>query len=196
MAPQCVFEFAEIDYTFTEVDFSGPERDPEYLAVNPYGRVPTLLIDGEPMFESAAICFYLVDRHPEAKLAPAVDATERPGFLQWLVFLTNTLQEYMLQGFYPERCTTDAAAVSGIQAATRGRVDRALGVVDNALSGAGPYLTGQSMSVADIYLAMLVTWYEPQDELAERFAHVHANVSRVRSHDAIEKVLGQESAPG
>ena len=196
MAPQCVLECAGVAYEFVEVDLSGPDRTDAYLAINPYGRVPTLLIDGMAMFESAAICLLLADRHPEAGLAPAVDAPARADYLQWMVFLTNTLQEYMLQTFYPDRCTTVPGEAPNIAAAARARVDRAMAVVDKALAGKGPHLLGADMSAADLYLAMLASWYDPQEALPERFPDVERNVALVRSRPALEKVLSVKPAEG
>jgi glutathione S-transferase len=196
MAPQCILECAGVAYEFIAVDLSGEHRDADYLAINPYGRVPTLLIDGKAMFESAAICMLLADRHPEAGLAPANDAPERAQYLQWSVFLTNTLQEYMLQGFYPERCTTVASQAGNIAEAAKGRVDRAMGIIDEALAAAGPHFLGDAMSVPDIYLAMLATWYEPLDALASKFPNIKRNCDAVRSHPAIERILSEEPADG
>jgi glutathione S-transferase len=196
MAPQCILECADVAYEFVAVDLSSEHRDAEYLAINPYGRVPTLEVDGKAMFESAAICLLLADRHPEAGLAPASDAPERAPYLQWSVFLTNTLQEYILQGFYPERCTTVAAEAGNISAAAQGRVDRAMEIIDEALGADGPHFLGDTMSVPDIYLAMLATCYEPQDALGSRFPHIQRNCDAVRSHPAIDRILSEEPADG
>ena len=60
------------------VDFeAGAQRDPAYLKMNPQGVVPTLVIDGRPMVESAALLMMLADRHPDAKLAPVVGTADR-----------------------------------------------------------------------------------------------------------------------
>ena len=67
------------------------QRDPEYLKLNPLGRVPTLIVDGRPVFESAALLMLLAERHPEAKLAPAAGTPERAAWYQWIVFMANSL---------------------------------------------------------------------------------------------------------
>ena len=83
------------------------QKDPDYLRLNPNGRIPTL-IDGDlVLFEAAAICLHLADRHPEANLAPPHGSAERAHFYKWLVFLTNTIQTDSMANHYPEKHTTD-----------------------------------------------------------------------------------------
>jgi len=68
------------------------QKSADYLRLNPNGRIP-VLIDGElVLFETAAIVLHLVDRHPEAGLAPRPGTPERPQFYKWMVHLTNTPQ--------------------------------------------------------------------------------------------------------
>lgn len=174
-APHCMLEEVGAPYEFVAVDISGDTRDPEYVKLNPHGRVPTLLVDGRPMFESAAICAYLADRHPEAGLAPATDAPERAAYMQWMMYLTNTVQELMLQMFYPDRCTTHPEEAPHIAEKARERIDTAFGVVDKALQAGGPHLLGDKASAADVYLSMLAGWYDGQDAFARKFPAVEAN---------------------
>ena len=173
-AAHCMLEEVGAPYEFVAVDISGDTRDPAYLKLNPHGRVPTLVVDGRPMFECAAICAFLADRHPAAGLAPAVDAPERAAYLQWLIYLTNTVQEWMLQMFYPERCTSHPEEAPHIAEQARVRIDQAFGVVEKALQAGGPYLLGAKPSTPDIYLSMLAGWYWDQARLAAQFPAVDA----------------------
>ena len=174
-APHCVLEEVGAPYEFVAVDISGEARDPEYLKLNPHGRVPTLVVKGRPVFEAAAICAWLADRHPEAGLAPANDADDRGTYLQWMMYLTNTVQERMLQMFYPDRCTSHADEAPHVAEKARERIDEAFGVVEKALKADGPYLLGEKASAADIYLSMLAGWYEDQKKLAQSFPSIDAN---------------------
>src|SRR5262245_21321145 len=107
MAPHAMLEETGAKYTLRPVDISADKpSDPASLKLSPRGRVPTLAVEGgEPIYESAAILMYLADRHPEAKLAPAVTDPLRGPYYQWLTHMTNTLQEANLQYFYPDRNT-------------------------------------------------------------------------------------------
>lgn len=187
LAAHCMLEEVARPYEFIAVDISGDTRDPHYLRLNPHGRVPTLMIDGKPMFESAAICAYLADRHPKAGLAPAFDAPERATYMQWMMYLTNTVQELMLQMFYPERCTTRPSEAPHIVDKARARIDEAFGVVEKALQAGGPFLLGEKASAADIYLSMLAGWYDGQGRFAELFPAVEANRKLIAERPATAK---------
>src|SRR5512138_2821117 len=66
-------------------------RSAEYLRLNPRGQVPTLVVDGHPYFESAALVMILAERHPDAGLAPLPGSERRAAWYQWFVFLASAL---------------------------------------------------------------------------------------------------------
>src|SRR5258708_4001410 len=85
------------------VDFDRDEQhDETFLALNPQGRVPVLIVDGEPVIESAALLLLLAERHPEAGLAPGPGSPGRSAWLQWVVYLTNTVTATYRAWFYPD----------------------------------------------------------------------------------------------
>jgi len=159
LTPHCVLEASGEPYEFIPVDISDEvERDPEYLKLNPHGRVPTLVMGGEIMMESAAISVYLADKHPEANMSPTLDDPQRWEYLQWMAYLTNTLQETMLLKRYSSGYTTDAdpSAVSDSAAV---RLNQILQVLEAGLEKhGGPFLLGDNLSTADIYLNMVLGW--------------------------------------
>ena len=109
-------------YQLRLVDFAaGAQRDPEYLKLNAHGTVPTLLIDGKPQTESAALLMILSERHPEARLAPAAGSAERDAWLQWIVYLSNTLAATYRFWFYPNDLRGGASADSARSVATQNR---------------------------------------------------------------------------
>ena len=73
-------------------------RDPAYLAINPEGKLPTLLIDGRPLTEVAAILFYLARRYPEAALLPAGDIEAEAQVVAWMSFIASTIHPARRQG--------------------------------------------------------------------------------------------------
>jgi glutathione S-transferase len=193
MAPHAVLEEVGAAYELRTVDISADKpRDPEYLKLNPYGRVPTLVIDGrEAVYESAAIVLTLAERHPEAKLAPAPGEATRGLYYQWLVHLSNTLQPAYLLYYYPERHTTNPAHAAEIQA--RAKADLALiwGRLDKALAGRGPYLLGPAFSACDLYLHMLSTWQDPVPQLYGQFKNIKRCVDLVTARPAVQRMLRQ-----
>src|SRR6185503_20596621 len=118
MAPHGALEESGAKYELKLVNTDeGAHRDPAYLKLNPNGKVPTLVVDGQfVMFESAAITMFIADRHPAAKLAPAPDEMARGHFCQWLTHLTNSVQPAMLRYYYPERHTADESGHEAVKA--------------------------------------------------------------------------------
>jgi glutathione S-transferase len=80
-------------YEIVTIDFEkGEHKSPEFLKINPAGKLPAL-VDGESkIFESAAICLYLGDKFAEAKLAPKINAPERGRYLSLMVYSTSQLE--------------------------------------------------------------------------------------------------------
>ena len=95
-----------VEYELILVDRKAEaQKSHEYLRLNPTGRIPTLIDERKPIFESAAICLHLCDNHPEKELVPKVDDPNRPLFFQWLFYLTSSVQSELMVYFYPEKHT-------------------------------------------------------------------------------------------
>src|ERR687896_737901 len=93
MAPHAMLEDIGAPYELIKIDTKqGQQRSPDYLKLNPHARVPTLVYDGgKVMYESAAICLVLAERHPEFGFTPKIGSADRGPFLQWMAYLTNTV---------------------------------------------------------------------------------------------------------
>jgi len=138
------------------------QKSADYRRINPNGRIPTLEDEGLVLFEAAAIILHLVDRHPEAGFAPAAGTPERSKFYQWLVFLTNSLQEELMVYQYPERLAgDDRRAEAVIRDGAERRASLFLDVVEDHLAANGPFFLGRDPSAADLYLTMLARWARP-----------------------------------
>ena len=117
MAPHAVLEEIGCPYELVKVDIkSGEHRQPSYLKLNPNARVPTLVDGDRVMYESAAIILYLVEQHPGAKLAPAPGTRERMLFLQWLMYLTNTIQDSFILYYHPDNFFPDGERRAALKA--------------------------------------------------------------------------------
>jgi glutathione S-transferase len=188
MAPHCCLEEAGVPYTLKLVDTGkGEHQQPEYLALNPAGKVPTLVIDGSfTMTESAAMCMLIADRHPKAQLAPATDDLARGHFYMWLMHLTNTLQPAMLRYYYPDRHTAESA--DGVINKAREEVAAVWSRVDAHLKLKGPHLLGDRFSAADIFCTMLSTWQDCCPETYRRFPSIKRLADLVMARPAIARV--------
>lgn len=188
-APEAVLREIGAGYDFVEVDLSKDKpRDPDYLKLNPHGRVPTLIEDGQIIFESAAISLYLADRHPEAGLVPATDDPARGQLYRWLFYLADSLQIAYLEHFYPERYSADPRHAPIIQASALDKVATCYAILDAALTP-GPYFLGDRFSVADIYLLMLTTFHEDAARPVSHYGNVTRCVEAAAERPAIKSVL-------
>ena len=133
---------------------AGAHRDPEYLKLNPRGVVPTLVVDGRPLSESAALLMLLAERHPDSPLAPPPGAPERAAWYQWIVYLSNTLMSAYRFWFYPQELDDTPA----VRAALQRRIEGVWDLLDTHLAAQGPYLLGERFSGADLLLTMLMRW--------------------------------------
>ena len=135
----------------------GKQHDPDYLKLNPHARVPTLVEGDLVLYESAAIMLHLCERHPEAGLAPAPGERDRPRFLQWQIYLTNTVQEELMHHWHADHYVADAASQKALHEGVERRLARMWQHLDGVLAD-GPYLLGQRFSAVDYYLFMLLRW--------------------------------------
>ena len=162
-APHMVLEEIGQKYELALVDRAkNAQKSKEYLKINPNGRIP-VLVDGDlVLFEAAAIVLHLVDRHPEAGLAPKVGTPERAKFYQWMTFLTNSLQEELMIWQYPERLAgADAGAAEVVKRGAEKRAEAYLEVIEQYLKTNGPLFLGETLSAADFYFVMLSRWARP-----------------------------------
>ena len=145
-------------YQLELVDFDkDAQHSAAYLKLNPHGVVPTLLIDGKPMTESAALLMILAERHPEAHLVPTLGAPEREEWIQWVVYLSNALAAAYRLWFYPAEMGL-MEHTSDSRAAVQRKIEAVWNRLDAHLSAHGPYLLGRQFSGADLLLTMLMRW--------------------------------------
>jgi glutathione S-transferase len=195
LAPHMLLEELGASYELILVDRDkNAQKSPEYLKLNPNGRVPTL-IDGDlVVYEAAAICLHLVDRHPEAGLAPLVGSAERAEFYKWLVYLTNTLQAELMTYFYPERLIDDAESAAQVKAHAEARVGGMLDLIETSLAAhGGPYLLGARYSAVDPYLLMLSRWTRMMKNPARNRRHLGGYLERLVARPAIQRAFAGEA---
>ncbi len=192
MAPQILLEEVGADYAKIVLDLdAGDQRGAAYLALNPRGQVPTLLLpDGEIMTESAAIAIHLAESHPEADLLPPPASSARARVLRWLCFAVANLYDADLRIYYSDEYSTDPDCAASIRARARLDLDRYWDLLEAEL-GDGPYLLGERYSIIDPYLLMIAWWHERVDELFARCPRLARLCSSVQSRPACRKVWPQ-----
>lgn len=196
IAAHVALEEVGASYELTFVDRKqGAQHDPTYLALNPNARVPTLIdhgLDDLVIFESAAICLHLNDRHPEAGLLPPAGSAERARAYQWLIWLTNTLQAEMLVYHYPMRHVIDEAAIDTVKARANERLDDQFALVAAALDNTGAYLAGDRYSIADAYLTMLCRWGGRLPKSPRSYPSLNRLIDTVLARPAVDRAYETE----
>lgn len=194
LAPHMLLEELGVEYQLKMVDrVSNAQKSDEYLKLNPAGRIPALIDGDMAIFESAAIILHLVDQHPTSNMAPAVGTQDRAKFYQWLIFLTNSLQEELMIWLYPERLAgDDEAAEAIVQRASEHRASDYLDVIDNHLEHNGPYFLGHQVSAADLYLTMLAHWASSMKKPPRARANVAKLLDLAISRPAVKRAFKGE----
>jgi glutathione S-transferase len=137
------------EYETVTIDLAKREhKSPEFLKINPAGKLPALVDGDSKIFEGAAICLYLGDKFPEANLAPKIGTPERGRYLSLMVYSTSQLEPAMgdaLLGaqWLPQRGWTD--------------FETAKDVIEGEL-GDGPYLFGNWFTAADVMIGSMFIW--------------------------------------
>jgi len=192
LAPHLVLAHIGAPFELALVDRKADaQKSSGYLKLNPAGRIPTLVDGDTVLFESPAICLYLAEQHMDAGLAPAPGSPHRAKFLQWLMYLTNTLQADYMVYCYPAKHTADAAGAKAVKAAHGDRVAANLKILDEALAG-HTYLVGDTVTICDYFLLMLCIWASDMPTPPQSFPHLGAYLKRLARQDVVNRVCAHE----
>jgi glutathione S-transferase len=123
----------------------GENRAPDYLAVNPMGKVPALRHGDSVITEAAAICAYLADEFPRAKLNVPLGDARRGPYLKWLFFGPSCIEPAMMDRAFPRKEEARRAALG------YGDFDTVIKVVADAVAR-GPYILGEQFTAADVVI--------------------------------------------
>lgn len=171
-APHMVLESIGVDYDLVLVDRKkNAQKSKEYLKLNPTGTIPTLIQGEMVVFESAAICMHLCDEHPSAGLMPPAGSPLRPLCLQWLLYFNTTLQSELMLYFYPGKHTMDSTQVDSIVKAQEHRITDILVYIDQELNNK-VFVLGDTLSVCDYFLFMLLHWCREFKQAPMSFTHL------------------------
>jgi glutathione S-transferase len=131
----------------TEVlDYAGSMKAPAYLAINPMGKVPAITHGGAVVTECAAMCAYLADAFPQAKLAPPPGDRRRAPYYRWLFFTSGPVEFAISNKALGFAVPLERERMMGY-----GNFDQALKTLEDAISKSD-YITGDSFSAADVYV--------------------------------------------
>jgi glutathione S-transferase len=173
----------------------GDHKKPPFLAVNPMGKLPAIVHRNTVVTEAAAICAYLADAFPLARLAPGNEEPARGTYLRWMFFgagcIEAALMDRMLSRPQPERTSSLGY---GTYADTLNALEKAL--------APGPYLLGDRFSAADVYVGsqigfgLMTKGLEPRPAFQSYLAHLAERPAYRRSNEQADKLMAQMKADG
>lgn len=166
MVAEAALLMTGVDYALIDVPTKSEQREANFLAINPAAKIPVLITpEGQTIIESLAILMLLDDMHRQASLLPAYNTQERAIAVQWLAFLATSTYSSALRFYYSHRYTTDQSveAIAKVKAAAAHDLDADFAIVTNAITG--PFLLGETMTITDVYLAMIADWHDPAMEI-------------------------------
>ena len=149
-----MLEECDAVYEPVRLEFGGTMKSPDYLALNPMGKVPALQHGNTMVTETGAILAYLADLYPEKKLAPALGSAERGSYYRWLFLVAGPVEAVSTakaEGWLQNQ--TERQALS----AGFGRFDDVLRSLQLAVAGKR-YACGDHFTAADLYLASYIGW--------------------------------------
>jgi glutathione S-transferase len=170
-------------------------KEPAYLAVNPMGKVPAIVHRGVVVTECGAICAYLADAFPAARLAPPADSPQRGAYYRWMFFGACCVEPAVIDRMLAR------PAVSRPGALSYGCFEDTVAVLEGALQP-GPFLLGPNFSAADVYVGsqigfgLMVKALDPRPVFQDYLARVQQRPAWQRFMEKNDQLLAQMKKAG
>jgi glutathione S-transferase len=194
LASHFSLEHAQADYRAVRVDFAKAEqRAPDYLRVNPKGRVPALVTPRGVLTETPAILQFIAQSFPDAALAPLDDAFDLARMNSFNSYLCSTVHIAHAHRMRGARWADEPEALAAMKKKVPQTVGDCFELIETELFE-GPWVLGESFSVSDYYLFNLARWLEGDSVDPARFPQVAAHRERVSQMPTVQKVLAAQSA--
>jgi glutathione S-transferase len=191
LAPHIVLEELGIAYEPVRISTAeGQQRSPEYLKINPRGRVPALVVDGRVLVENVAILSYLGGGFAAKGLWPerTWDQAQAISLMAWLA---DTVHPAFAHIFRPERYVQGEACIDVVKAAGRKTFGECLAEIDRLVAGKR-WALGNRFTVVDAYLLVFYRWGNRNAFPMKDLAHFTALAGRVLARPAVKKVMADE----
>ncbi|MCW5725420.1 MAG: glutathione S-transferase family protein [Maricaulaceae bacterium] len=187
-----MLEEAGADYRVEAMSYGNSMKSPEYLAINPMGKVPAIRHGDQVITECAAICAYVADAFPNAGLAPPPGL--RGAYYRWLFFAAGPLEAAIVNKALGVAVSDKQKGFVGY-----GSLDEALNAIAGAIAAGKPWIAGDRFSAADVYIGAQIGWglqfgtIEARPEFADYAQRIQAREAYKRAKekdDALAKELG------
>jgi glutathione S-transferase len=194
LASHIVLEQSGMPYDTVRIDFSRQQqRSPEYLRLNPKGRVPALVTPRGVLSETPAILQFIAQSAPAAQLAPLDDPFELARFNAFNSYLCSTVHIAHAHKFRGSRWVDDAAAIEAMKKKVPQSVGDAFAPIEHEFLQ-GPWVMGERYSAADAYLFTIASWLEIDGVDLTRLPRVLEHRARMQADPAVVRVLQAQAA--
>jgi glutathione S-transferase len=192
LASRIAMEEAGASYEAVRVDFkTGEQRKPEYLKINPKGRVPALVTERGILTETPAILVYVAQSFPDANLAPLDDPfalAQVQAFNSYLCSTVHVAHAHRMRGY---RWVDDEAAIAAMKKKVPQSVGDCFDLIEREML-AGPWVMGERYTICDPYLFTLAQWLEGDGVDRTRFPKLQEHTRRARERPAVQRALAGE----
>ena len=183
---------AGAEYSTVRIDFTAnQQRSPEYLAINPKGRVPAMVTDRGILTETPAMLAFIAQSYPEARLAPLDDPfafAQVQAFNSYLCSTVHVAHAHRMRG---SRWADDPAAITEMRRKVPQSVGACFDLIERGMLK-GPWVMGEAYTICDPYLFTLAGWLGGDGVDLTRLPRVVAHRSRMAERPAVQRAIAEE----
>jgi glutathione S-transferase len=194
LASHIALEDAGAEYSTVRINFATEEqRKPEYLAINPKARVPSLVTESGILTETPAMLAFIAQSFPKARLAPLDDPfafAEAQAFNSYLCATLHVAHAHRMRGY---RWADDPAAIEAMKRKVPDSVSACYELIESKMLR-GPWVMGDAYTICDPYLFTVAQWMEGDSIDPARFPKVRDHRQRMSERAAVRKVVAEELA--
>jgi glutathione S-transferase len=172
---------------------AGDPRRPEYLAINPKGRVPALVTDRGVLTETPAILAFIAQSFPAARLAPLDDPfafAQAQAFNSYLCSTVHPAHAHRHRGY---RWADEESSFADMRRRVPGNMADCFRLIEEGMFK-GPWVLGEAYSICDPYLFTLTGWMEEDSVDPAEFPRLQDHRERMQARPAVRKVLAEKAA--
>ncbi len=189
IATHMVLEYAGADYQSQRIDFAqGEQKSPEYLRINPKGRVPALATPRGILTETPALMLFVCQQYPKANLAPLDDPFELARMNAFNSYLCSTVHVNHAHRVRGERWSDDPAVVAALKLKVAKNMADCFAYIERDYL-LGPWVLGARMSACDMYLFTIANWLAGDGVDVAGFPKVAEHMKRMAALPAVAKVV-------
>jgi glutathione S-transferase len=182
-------------YKTVLLDYGTTMKAPEYLAINPMGKVPAIKHGDTVVTEGAAICAYLADVFPDSGLAPPPGNSLRGPYYRWLFFAAGPVESAVTGKSLGLLAPPDKKRMAGY-----GSFEETIDTLERCV-GSGPYICGEQFTAADVYVGSQIGWgmmfgsIDKRPAFEDYFERISSRPAAVRAREIDDALMPEQSRP-